>query len=1006
MIKQLKKFTKRFKNNQGNSFIVVVATTSFLAVLVSALLVAVALIYRLKAFDINARDNFYYLEQAVDEIYAGVGADSMRHLNKAYDKVVEVLVYYDTETKSYKNMDNDNANELMKRYFIENVKNDPNYENANIAGHLKSFLSNPAPMDADGNVILNGDGSVPEGIQLYVTGNVVSTDTDVTVTQVVLKREAKYSTINTRKDAGGKETFIQTITTDLVIAQPEFDVNFNSIGTDLNDLYQFSMIADMGIEIKAPMESVNITGNVYGAADFYNKEYTRTETTTDETTGITTSNTVAAPVTSYTDTQLANCNGVELNSMYSGFYIEGADVTLAANKIIVPGTIAVMNAGKLAVSGLNQTEIATPEIWADNITLSGYSKKDILTNKPIGSSASLRANVYMSDDLELNAAGSDFYLNGQYYGYNYSSASTRVYTEPALLAAKNRTFISKDEVDDGIAALAHYNSSAIVVNGENSNLDLTSVSAMYIAGQSYVELSKNTTTSTIEGDDPDSDEDDITTYTYNYPEYSTEEQTVGSDTVTVEDNYTTNPKYYETDEDGNFVYQTDSAGNPILDENGLPIPKLKQNANPSDKVIQDYRTGEAISIKSNQLAYIPNWAVTDNEDGLFFKVPTALQNLDLFKDAWNDLEDRGFKIPVIKTIISGKTYYFFDFTNADEGMNEFIAAYSALMDETYTDSDGNEVSRGEALGFFNINDYDYFKIQNLSLQEDLTNTEEGTTKYNIYSNSAISVMNGTTVTVKAKSSSIASLTTAADRINEAVTKRHDGNQTEAEADAEWFSASLTDNGGVLATGVTTRLQQQYKEMKYLLSRSNTSAVDVTEARDMAESTMTPINHYFKYEMLGSLEQHFKCESGYEVWLDKDDVVVAGTTENGGNVKGLIICKGDVTFDDSVKSFEGLIVSGSKVIISTASTRTTMDFIANEEIVKTILRECDESERYSGNPLTASRDHSIVCKLFRQYERVYQAPDGSADVPTESMKSISAIQFEDILSFNNWQKNVD
>ena len=61
------KIKKRQKKNQGNSFIVVVATLSFLAVLTAALLVAVALCYRLKAYDINAKDNFYYLEQAMDE---------------------------------------------------------------------------------------------------------------------------------------------------------------------------------------------------------------------------------------------------------------------------------------------------------------------------------------------------------------------------------------------------------------------------------------------------------------------------------------------------------------------------------------------------------------------------------------------------------------------------------------------------------------------------------------------------------------------------------------------------------------------------------------------------------------------------------------------------------------------------------------------------------------------------------------------------------------------------
>ena len=55
MLKKIKKH----KNNQGNTFIMVIVTLSFLAVLTSALLVAIALCYKLKALDINSRDNFY-----------------------------------------------------------------------------------------------------------------------------------------------------------------------------------------------------------------------------------------------------------------------------------------------------------------------------------------------------------------------------------------------------------------------------------------------------------------------------------------------------------------------------------------------------------------------------------------------------------------------------------------------------------------------------------------------------------------------------------------------------------------------------------------------------------------------------------------------------------------------------------------------------------------------------------------------------------------------------------
>ena len=50
---------KNIKKNQGNTYIMVVATLSFLAVLTAAILVAIAICYKLKAYDINSKDNFF-----------------------------------------------------------------------------------------------------------------------------------------------------------------------------------------------------------------------------------------------------------------------------------------------------------------------------------------------------------------------------------------------------------------------------------------------------------------------------------------------------------------------------------------------------------------------------------------------------------------------------------------------------------------------------------------------------------------------------------------------------------------------------------------------------------------------------------------------------------------------------------------------------------------------------------------------------------------------------------
>lgn len=956
---------QKLNKNQGNSFIVVVATISFLAVLVSAILVAVALCYRLKAYDINSKDNFYYLEKAMDEIYAGVGTDSMLHLNKAYNETIEVLVYYDTTSQSYITMDNEVANDLMKKTFIQLVKEDPHYLDSTVAAaHLQSFLSNL--YDATNN---------PSGIQMAVTGNVTSTDESLTIANLVLKREAKYSTVNSESKGPKQDTFVQSITTDIVINQPEFNVNFDTVGSDLTDLYSFSIIADMGTVITGATNEVSIVGNIYSAADFYNKSYNDDN---------------ATKVNSYTSDELKKCNGLRQDSMYSGIYIDGSkNVQIVADRVIVPGSIAVMNSAELMVSHPNPAQVT--DIWADSIVLGGYSLMKSATDSNLsGAHAKLRANAYISDDLELNAKASNFELTGQYYGYNYASLDNRTYTPECVNANGGRTFslATPDTIKDGatLEGQAHYNSSAIIVNGEESELNLTGVTDMYIAGQAYIELSKQTTRHDTEPE-VDKDGNVITDSKGNAKEKIYEvENKDGQTEVTTYDTYSYAEKTQK--EDDNYTTKNN---------------KDKTN-------IQDYRTGEAISVKSNQLAYlapIPNSWIIDKDGEIYLKMNEKFyNNADFIKDNFDDLS----KIPIIKSVISGKIYYFFDFSNSkknDNVMNEFITAYADMFANV---DPVTGLSDGEKYGLTDITDYEHFKVKMLNVRTDSALEDKGFDKGkrqtgSIYSNSAISILNGNKITIKSRSSSIAPLIKAATNINQSIAEQNAGLSTGETGQSTIFVGDAnTQDAAVLAHDVTTKLQSQYKEVKSLLTNKSRDQQGINDAHAMEEKDITPINHFFDFTILDNIsgstkKEEFTLDSNYKVWLGKEDLKI---TASGSNVKlqGLIVCKGDVTFDPNITEFEGLIVAGGKVYVG-KNDKQKMIFTANEEIIKSILKECDDSQIYSGN-----RNHFNVCELFKLYKSIYKAPTASGDVATESMKTMSAIQFEDIVGFENWMKNVD
>ena len=77
----------------------------------------------------------------------------------------------------------------------------------------------------------------------------------------------------------------------------------------------------------------------------------------------------------------------------------------------------------------------------------------------------------------------------------------------------------------------------------------------------------------------------------------------------------------------------------------------------------------------------------------------------------------------------------------------------------------------------------------------------------------------------------------------------------------------------------------------------------------------------------------------------------------------------------------------------------MDFIANQEVVKSVLRVCEDNAKDS-NTL-----YRTALGLFRSYGGDESQTDITLNDDTENARTITTIQFGDILEFVNWKKNV-
>lgn len=858
-------------NNSGNTFIVIMVSIACMSILVAVIIASVGYYFRAGQVSRNNKNNFYYLEKAMDEIYSGVGNDTIEHLMSAYSDTMEVLVRYDAVKKEYVRIDEAEANEIMKQKFLSEIANDASYKNQEeLKTHIASFLSEETK-NANVELVTTTDLDKPRMYLEIVTKTVTNNGVSTEVYDKIIIHNITVSRTVEGDSNGNKNGYMQTITTDITISEPGFGVSFSDADELSSPIYDFSMIADRGIEFDfngAPIDDkkeVSINGNVYAASDFYNKDYSSLANGTGA---------------------LANpCDGRSNDqTLYSGLYTDGGTVSIRADKVIVPGTIAVMNDSTLRLSGrtdsllnIGESSLTTQlaDVWTDNIVLAPSTVRTSGLNTDNGT-LSMYANVYVADDLEINSDNANITLTGNYYGYNYSQN------------IENQTddYYSKlSEYANGTAFggnKAHFNSSAILINGNGANLDFTHVAQLHVAGRAYIETSR--------------------------------EKKVEADT---ENNSSTTT----------YIPAKDSEGN----------------------VYRDIQTGESISIKSNQLAYFASSVYTEEEVGAgssmlgFPKFTGRLEKDALIKEDirfWLDQNN-----PVVTCTIAGQDYNFLQFRDA-RASKDFFNWYANEMpnDEDYSGTN-----------IVNVKTYDNFLLNNISVDSTSELYKTVITTSGTYTTGSLGI-DGETLTVT------------------------DGNM---------FNTAITN-----FANIANARNADYKELRYglvtidseLYSDETIKAQKEAEEAAIADlryASITPINQYLEFNDITS-NKYYSDIASYKVWISNDDVHVGAECANAsGVVTGMIIAKGDVTFDSSIKKFEGLIVTGSKIKVDHA-----MEFSANKVVVRTILTTAEQNSEYE-----------YICKLFKDYV------ESSVNNTTEGVP-VGKIEVGDVLLYENWKKNAE
>lgn len=1020
------KFIKKLKNklnNRGSSIVMVVVALGFIGIIVGALLSAAGYAYKLKLQQKNAQDNFYYVEQAMQEIYAGVGTHTIEEMKSAYTYTLENMVHFDTKLGTYVTISDEEANQMFKSQFMMRIKNSSYFNQGTdaLADSLENFISNETVTLDKGKL------------------SVIKRDNEIIIKDVTLTRTQEYA----KSVAEG--TYTQTISADIVISEPDFDVKFNNLHMDYSAIFDYAMVADMGIEINQNSgTNLAIQGNLYAASDYYNKSYNGTlnESTVNEGdlkdkdfkldgSEMKGSYTVAGetePVkfeydfSSVTNKTLTSndektgyvndyaqdaekkylpFDGLNDNSRYSGLYINNSNVSIMAENIIVPGTLAVMNESNLDVYGSASSSTLT-QIWADDIVLGGSSTKNTeksTTDLDVydGSKATFHANLFVKDDTELNADGSAFTLSGSYYGYgDGTSRDSRVFFDTVdkyyfmmpeldedgnIVAQRDSSGNVVTDKDGNVVPVyaenrGHFNSSSIIINGQQSNLDLSNTEEIYIAGRAYVELSR----------------------------YGTEQ-------VTTDDKKTVKTVTYQY------------------------LPSNTERTN----FVEDYKTGESISGKSSQLIYVvSNFGkvsnITNGTAGTSFKydsveIPDTFDGVG-YDDDPND-KVVGFgdffpktifagRLPVKVETVKNRQYVLIDFDTAYELITQVAsmqsnpsisatelaarkAAAQAILDKYPTVDDyqsayavfyAAEALKGDSSVYYpditGIYAYSDFTFGDITMPTLTTSAGDTSFTNTVYSSGAISVKIGDQFTMTTVDNM--------DGSNHSVI-----NALLSDPELSSYSTAKNEaNEALKALNFSDDLDMEYIYMKWNLAHYEANDIEKSFVQDVVkvygEDSLTPINKYMAFENFANkplatfeVKNYVLNSDGdsgvtYRLWATESDVEITGIE----NVTGIIITKGDVSFGDDVKAFTGMIISGGKIYVGKNMTSIS----AAPATCREILRQCIRSE---------ASECQYFLKLFKEYEDITSDPD--ITLGEGSAVGIDTVGFSDVVSIDNWMKNV-
>jgi len=442
-ISQIYKEKLKKTDNRGAAIVMTIVAIAIISVLAILALWIAYMNYYMKVTDMNATDNFYTAEGVVEQIRIGLQTELSDASGRAYRNVMQKYALLDdTAKKNQFFSEVENQLKTNLKGTTEDV-----YDMSRLCRYVNS-TETAASFDSNKN-------QASYSLAMNAAGDVaIVSVTDGTSTAAADKAFMELDTTNhimtlrnVNVEYQNANGYVSVINTDFTLKVPVINFGVPLSDADFN-VFEYCVIADDNLVAQTNADAT-FKGSVYGGNG--------SESPDD----------VDPKLSSHT--VFADCGIVALPNSKMKFNT-GGDYVISGKAVkqhlSSEVTIGTPDGGAGVVP---DKEL---ELWAQDIILGGSTKTDNNAKLDLEQ----YVNSYVRDDMSIDGQSSNVTIKGDYYGYGTGLGMTG------------------DEGDG---------SSAILINGKNTTLDLSESHAMLIAGHSYIGTKDATLPSGMTEPNPD-----------------------------------------------------------------------------------------------------------------------------------------------------------------------------------------------------------------------------------------------------------------------------------------------------------------------------------------------------------------------------------------------------------------------------------------------------------------------------------------------------------------------